>query len=137
MDLDRLAKLLGMIGSNADGEALTAAGMTWFDVICPSASGASDWTEPETVAEACAACLRSGVNWTYREASLLSHLPGFRRASEKQLVWLESLVDRARLAAGAAAPTAPPAWATPSPEPPPRKAKTRSKSSGGTAHAAA
>jgi hypothetical protein len=75
MDLDRLAKLLGMIGSNADGEALTAArmadklvrdaGMTWFDVICPSASGASDWTEPETVAEACAACLRSGVNWTY------------------------------------------------------------------------
>ena len=158
MDLDRLAKLLGMVGSVHDGEALTAArmadklvrdaGMTWSQVVASTATVA--WIEPVTVAGACDACLRSVVAWSYREAGFLMQLPRFQSPSPKQLDWLADLLDRARSAVGAAAPTATPAWAEPpsppppAPEPPPRQRKarasrrsrTRSKPEG-SAHAGA
>jgi hypothetical protein len=103
-DRQRLARLLGMVGSNHDGEALNAArladrlvrdrGARWSDVLDTQAPErlediASNWRE---VATACADNGRDLMtDWEYRFCRTLS---GFERCSAKQLSILTRLVDR-------------------------------------------
>jgi len=113
---ERLAKLLGMIGSAHDGEALNAArladkvvreaGLTWMEILGKPVVTAR-------VAETCAEILRSGMSLNNREWRFLDGIPRFRHPTEKQLSWLDDLLSRAR--AFAAAP----------PPPPPKPRKTR------------
>jgi hypothetical protein len=116
---ERLAKLLGMIGSAHDGEALNAArladkvvreaGLTWIDILGKPVVTAR-------VAETCAEIFRSGMSLTTSEWRFLEGIHRFRHPSEKQLSWLNDLLSRARAFA-----TAPP----PPPRPPPKPRKTR------------
>ncbi len=125
----RLIKLLGMIGSEHDGEALNAArladrlvrenGLTWENII--------DLNRPRAdlfaVARACIEILQSGVWLKPTERRFLTGLPAFRHPTEKQLSWLNDLLDRAREFASRP-PT--PTQTTPPPPPPPSKPrKTR------------
>ena len=105
---DRLIKLLGMIGSAHDGEALNAAklanklvreaSLTWSDVIgknTPAPPGKTAM-DPETVANAIAEIYESRIRLSSREISFLSRIPELRFFSENQLAWLHGLLDRAR-----------------------------------------
>ena len=122
---DRLAKLLGMVGSAHDGEALNAArladrmvfdaGLTWASVL-GIANGTSPDVDLEAVSEACFEIMGSGMGLSYRERSILTGLPRFRRPTEKQIVWLNDLLERARAFA---------AQPPPPPPPPPKPRKTR------------
>jgi hypothetical protein len=115
----RLARLLGMVGSDHDGEALNAArladrmvresGITWQDVLIspPVASAqpqASSTNDPlrqfETVFDAVNFALMLAPMLTAWEMNFLRSLPSFRRVSEKQLAVLRRLIARA-IAAGA------------------------------------
>lgn len=118
---ERLIKLLGMIGSDHDGEALNAArladkllrdaGMTWADVIVkPTVS-------VDIVVGAIAEIRLSGIVLNTKEWHFLADLPGFTKFSDGQLAWLDRMLSRAR--AFAAAPPPPP------PPPPPKPRKTR------------
>ena len=96
---DRLAKLLGMIGSQHDGEALAAArkahqclhqlGLTWRDVI--HVSGAqSDWRHMAKACRERAHCL------TPKEFSFVSNMCLARfEPSPKQVQWLRDIYRRA------------------------------------------
>ena len=120
----RLTKLLGMIGSAHDGEALNAArladklvreaGLTWANVI--GTANASPATDLCAVARACIEIPQSGVRLTFYERRFLTDLPRFRHPTEKQIDWLNNLLDRAREYA-----SRPP----PPPPPPPKPKKTR------------
>ncbi len=137
----KLSRVLGMMGSDHDGEVLNAArmadrlvrdaGLTWGALFTPSAPSAR-WVEPKTAAAACAACLQTSVEWTEREHQFLCDLPRFADPSDKQLRWLMSLLDRARAAAGAEAPaeapTPPPPPSPPKPNRPRPQRKPRSAS---------
>jgi hypothetical protein len=105
-DADRLRKLLGMLGSAHDGEALNAArkvnelvrrnGVAWADVIAPT--GARPCT-PGDSDDLIAVCLDSGeVNgW---ETDFLVGVRGQRQPlSKKQRAILDKLVARIRRAA--------------------------------------
>jgi hypothetical protein len=114
----RLAKLLGMMGSDHDGEALNAArmadrlvhesGVTWFDVVAtpmlPEPKW-SWWTDDETLADfadcraACRFCLRRRDLLTRWEQEFLPDIMRFLSLSEKQVAVLRKLVLRV-MAAG-------------------------------------
>ena len=67
---DRLVKLLGMVGSERDGEALNAArladkmvheaGLTWASVVV-GANGASPVVDLEAISKACFEIMLSGM----------------------------------------------------------------------------
>jgi hypothetical protein len=125
---DRLVKLLGMVGSAHDGEALNAArladkllrdaGLTWADVIGTPA--ASPDTDPFIIARACIEILQSGLWLRPNERQFLTGLPKFRHPTEKQLDWLNDLLDRAREYASRPPPPPPPT-------PKPRKTRAPGK----------
>jgi hypothetical protein len=109
-DRQRLAKLLGMAGSQHDGEALNAArlanrmvrerGITWFDVMLPpedrhsqqqaTADPSQDWRR---TASACSRFPHLINRW---EHEFLSGLPRFPRLSRKQRGCLDAIVVRLR-----------------------------------------
>ncbi len=132
---DRLIKLLGMLGSAHDGEALTAARMadrlvrdhlklTWGEVIQPQGRGASGpdsqrvWREPVTWQDAAQLAAQWPECLTEWEQGFLVSLLRFARLSDKQLAILDCLVRKARGTAGVREPADPTAWHPP-PEPPP------------------
>jgi hypothetical protein len=103
---DRLAKLLGMIGSHHDGEVLAAArkadqcirqlGLTWGDVIRVPTDGSSsgDW---QHMARACRA---QAHRLSAREFDFINNIAMARlEPSEKQLRWLHDIASRLRRAA--------------------------------------
>src|SRR5512134_3797382 len=114
---DRLIKLLGMLGSVHDGEALTAARLadrlvrhrlkrTWGEVVQPPPTGASGpepprvWHEPVTWQDAA----RRAAQWpeclTEWEQGFLVSVVRFPRLSNKQLAVLDRVVRKARGTAG-------------------------------------
>jgi hypothetical protein len=104
-DTQKLAKLLGMLGSAHDGEALNAArkahqlvsrnGATWFDVI-----GAPDpdmETTPRIAHHAIVLDLLKHVeHLTEFERRFLRGTLGFQKLTDKQAVTLETI--RAKIA---------------------------------------
>ena len=99
----RLAKLLGMLGSNSDGERANAArmvdqlvrglGLTWSDIVMPHAVPASDW---QRMANYCLT-LRDQLN--QREMEFVESIARYRAApSNKQQSWLSKI--HARLSGG-------------------------------------
>ena len=104
---DRLAKLLGMLGSDHAGERAAAGlkatallkreGLRWLDVIQPSTPAAvgseserADW---RTMAHECAA--RPGL-LSDREFSFVRSMTGWHNPSRKQIDWLISIHARIR-----------------------------------------
>jgi hypothetical protein len=104
VDRDRLARLLGMLGSDHLGEVanagrladklVRAAGLTWHDILSPAAN---DRRFPErnppwraTVAE----CLRRPGSLRRWEHSFLDSLTGFPRLSAKQRNCLDLIAQR-------------------------------------------
>jgi hypothetical protein len=108
----RLARLLGMIGSGHDGEALNAArmadrlvrhhGITWLDVIIvpvvPRLSTGDPLALFTTCAEACTFALARAPMLTQWESDFLRNVAGFSKLSRKQLDTLRRLVARASAA---------------------------------------
>jgi hypothetical protein len=112
VDRDRLTRLLGMLGSDFDGEVANAgrladklvrsAGLTWPDIIAPSLPpsdhdpGADplhgDWRALT------AACTRFPHLLNRWEAEFLSGLRRFPRLSTKQTAILVRIVTRLRAA---------------------------------------
>jgi hypothetical protein len=99
---DRLAKLLGMLGSHHDGEALTAArkadqcirqlGLTWGDVIHVSGEHAHDCAGWQHMARACRALAH---RLSAREFDFINNIAMARfEPSPKQAAWLRSIYER-------------------------------------------
>jgi hypothetical protein len=97
----KLVKVLGMLGSDHDGEIAAAgrrantmvkrAGLTWGDVIAPAApaSNASHrpprrWRNPATPSDAAALCLQWPDVLTGWEADFCRSIVGRHRISAKQ-----------------------------------------------------
>jgi hypothetical protein len=114
---DRLARLMGMVGSMHDGEALNAArladklvrscGLTWAEVFAPpelavAPSGGNlliGW--PAQWRSALRMCGQCGASLGGRERSFLQSLATYkRRPSPKQLTWLRSITVRVIEAGG-------------------------------------
>ena len=117
--LDKLAKVLGMLGSAHDGEVVAAARraeamvrgarLTWRDVIIstPSPVVVIENDAEVSDSEMLAACLEAEERAIFnpRESefviSIASQLRRRRRLSEKQRDWLASLYERASRSAAA------------------------------------
>jgi hypothetical protein len=103
--LDKLAKILGLLGSAHDGEILAAgrrahllianSGWTWAELLgAPSA--VEDCRESRRMVEACLA-VPADLFENYETRFLTNILPQLRRGrrlSEKQLAWLCRLYER-------------------------------------------
>jgi hypothetical protein len=118
LDRGRLGRVLGLLGSDFDGEIVAAgraanalvlgAGLTWPEVITERATapGLQVWRPPPTTAEAIALCLRWPEILTGWEAQFLSSLSLQRRVSARQfevLTGISAKVEIARASCGAAA----------------------------------
>src|SRR5512135_1305838 len=131
---DRLSKLLGMLGSVHDGEALTAARLadrlvrdqlrlSWGEVLLPqgrAASGADPprrWREPVTWQEAARLAAQWPEALTPWERGFLVSVIRSPRPSAKQLAILDRLVRKARATAGVDEPADPTAWHPPAESP--------------------
>ena len=110
--IDRLTKLLGMLGSAHDGERAVAAaeadelvrsrGLTWSDVVArpQSASASSEaWHESETIREKIDAALRYRGLLNAWEASFLLDLKKYRHHSPKQAACVSRIYRKVRAAA--------------------------------------
>lgn len=112
---EKLAKLLGMTGSNSDAEALSAArladrlvreaGATWSDVVVPPATPAPQLSVlaawPARWRGALQICLHARAVLSDRERTFVANLTGYQqRPSPRQLDWLRAIVER--VLAGAA-----------------------------------
>jgi hypothetical protein len=99
----KLAKLLGMLGSDHPGERdnaavaahriVSGAGMTWRQVIEPPPIE-KKLPELGTWRATCAACLARPGSLRVWEKTFLRDLPGFRRISTKQRYALKTIADR-------------------------------------------
>ena len=91
-----LAKLLGLLGSDHDGEIVAAGrkahqfirclGLTWADVIfCP----------PESWWDMATDCTRQAQRLNDRERDFIRNIARLRRPpTDKQLAWLQSIYER-------------------------------------------
>ena len=91
-----LAKLLGLLGSDHDGEIVAAGrkahqfirclGLTWADVI---------FTPPESWWVMAAACARQQHLLSERECDFIRNIARLRRPpTDRQLAWLQSIYER-------------------------------------------
>ena len=114
--IDRLTKLLGMLGSAHDGERAVAAakadelvrsrGLTWSDVVArpqpvsaPRRSSSEAWHEPETIREKIDAALRYRRLLNAWEESFLLDLKKYRHHSPKQAACVSRIYRKVRAAA--------------------------------------
>ncbi len=104
-DADRLAKLLGMLGSEHDGERASAGllahklirerGLTWPEIICPR----QDWHEPTDPRDLAEQCGRYPATLTPWERKFLAEIAtGPRPPSVRQLWVLREIAARVRAA---------------------------------------
>ncbi|UEM08225.1 hypothetical protein JL101_036400 (plasmid) [Skermanella rosea] len=111
---DRLAKLLGMTGSDYDGEALAAArkanallktaGLTWADVIDQGAAQPTGWREPRDWREAVLVCLDlPGVPLSDWDRRFLHSIATRPTLSDRQAAQLDRIVSACRQYAAMAA----------------------------------
>lgn len=109
----RLAKILGLLGSNHPGERAAAAlkadavvrqtGLTWLDVVMPSPSIAPALEGPPSWRQTAAECVPFTDRLPPKEVEFISKILAYRREpSPKQLKWLCDIHARLR-AAGVAA----------------------------------
>jgi hypothetical protein len=110
----KLAAVLGMLGSDHDGEVLAAArmaerirrdaGITWLEVIAapvvPHLSTHDPLAPFNTPKEACTFVLTRVPTLTHWERDFLRDVAGFSKLSPKQLNTLRRLVARAVAAGG-------------------------------------
>jgi hypothetical protein len=113
-DRVRLARLLGMLGSDHAGERDNAAraahhlvqqhGITWFDVIIAPVNLRLSTDDPLArfagCAEACTFALTRAPMLTQWEFDFLRNVARFSKLSRKQLDTLRRLVARASAAGG-------------------------------------
>jgi hypothetical protein len=108
---DKLVKVLGMLGSDHDGEVaaagrrahsmLKAEGLTWSDVIVPAAPRPEPpqrpqrrWRRPTSPSDTAALCLQWSEVLTNWETDFCRSIVGRRRISAKQTVVLERLARK-------------------------------------------
>ena len=115
LDRDRFAKLLGMLSSRHDGEALAAArqaerlradaGLTWPEILVPRLSAPQTKPKPEDqIADAIRFSLRHSEVMTEWEEEFLNSIAGQEfPLSEKQFAVLDRLFKKAQRAAAGAA----------------------------------
>jgi hypothetical protein len=113
VDLQRLARVCGLLGSEHDGEALAAArqaekirkkvGLTWEELLVPSARQRSADPPPEDLTDwrwACHFCLERYWLLTSWELDFVATVARYQKPpSAKQLIILQRLVARCRNAA--------------------------------------
>lgn len=109
-DADKFGKLVGLLGSNHDGERAAAAlkateflrarQMGWTD-IAETLKTPPVVYRPEPVRESCShvqdalRCLQSVIAWKDHERAFLVQMSNQRRRpSDKQRDWLDGLLDR-------------------------------------------
>lgn len=113
IDRDRLARILGMLGSRFAGEVVAAArqaerlrreaGVTWFDVIAPQFPPPRE-PEIDNLDDAIEFALKNAGELTDWEVAFLRSLRRQRKpASEKQRSIVEQIFEKCRMAAGTAA----------------------------------
>jgi hypothetical protein len=103
-DRQRLAKLLGMLGSDHPGERDAAAlaahrfiqsrGLTWQDVLQSEAAPHANYNTVQPWRETVAACLRQPGSLRQWEGGFLRSLTGFARISPKQRAVLNQIAER-------------------------------------------
>lgn len=103
-DRQRLAKLLGLLGSDYPGERDAAGlaahrlirdrGLTWQDVIHPNAELPANRNAVQPWRETVAECLRQPGSLRPWERDFLRSLPDFIRLSAKQRSVLGQIADR-------------------------------------------
>jgi hypothetical protein len=114
LDHERLAKLLGMLGSAHDGEVLAAArqtarlrqgaGLTWRDIVLPALPPPARAQRVETLAAAIAFALDHEDALTPWEFGFVTSLRRQRTPiSAKQAAILEQIVEKAQRAEARAA----------------------------------
>ena len=114
LDRDRLAKLLGMMGSTHDGEVVAAArqverlradaGLTWPEILVPRLPPPPRGKNVRTVAEAVDFVLEHEFMLTAWEHGFVRALRRLKYPlSPRQLEVLERLVDKVRRAEARAA----------------------------------
>ena len=113
IDLERLAKLLGMLGSAHDGEALAAArqaerlraeaGLTWPQIIIRALPSPRRHHHVETAADAIEFLLDNEHELTAWERNFARSLKRQRSPiSPKQIAILDQILDKVRRSARAA-----------------------------------
>ena len=108
----KLAKVLGMLGSDHDGEVaaagrrahqlLTGAGLTWPEVIAPAAPAPQDpyrpprrrWRRPTCPSDSAALCLQWPEVLTDWETDFCKSLVGRHRTSPRQSEVLARIVGK-------------------------------------------
>jgi hypothetical protein len=107
----KLVKVLGMLGSDHDGEVAAAgrradamvkgAGLTWDDVIVPAAPKPEQrrrqprrWREPGSPSDTAAMCLLYSEVLTDWETNFCRSIVGRRRISTKQAAVLDRLARK-------------------------------------------
>ena len=113
VDLQRLARVCGLFGSEHDGEALAAArqaekirkkvGLTWEELLVPSIRQRSADPPPDDLTDwqwACHFCLERYRSLTSSELDFVATVARYQKApSAKQMIILQRLVARCRNAA--------------------------------------
>ena len=113
VDLQRLARVCGLFGSDHDGEALAAArqaekirkklGVTWDELLVPSPRPRAADLAPEELTDwrwACHFCLERSWWLTRWELDFVATVARYQKPpSAKQLIILHRLVARCRNAA--------------------------------------
>ena len=102
-DRAKLAKVLALLGSDREGEALAAAraaarlvklrGISWRDVVEPPAIEKA-LPELGTWRQTVARCMERPGSLRAWEVGFLRDLPAFRRLSTKQRYCLKEIADR-------------------------------------------
>ena|SRR5690349_23728372 len=113
---DKLAKVLGMLGSAHDGEVAAAgrradamvkgAGLTWGQVIAPAAPQpphrpSRRWQRPASASDTAALCLKWPEVLTDWETDFCRSIVGRRRVSAKQTAVLARIARKVEAFAGA------------------------------------
>lgn len=106
-DIERLGKLLGMLGSDHDGERASAAlmanklvleqGMTWPEILEPLKAACAAARSPLPHRRDALACLGHPHLWSEKEAEFLANMSRrFRPPTPAQAQWLADLLGRAQ-----------------------------------------
>jgi hypothetical protein len=107
----RLTKILGMLGSDHDGEIAAAgrqahrliqqAGLTWPEVIAPTPPASQQhyrpprrWRSPISYSDACAQCLLWPEALTDWETGFLQSIASRHRISDKQIAVLNRITAK-------------------------------------------
>jgi hypothetical protein len=103
-DLDRLIKVLAMMGARHDGECLTAArmanrmvgslGLSWNDLLAPRLP--LSWSEPTSLSAKIDLLQNNLDCLTYWERRFAIEVASFRSPSAKQIATVDRLVEKPR-----------------------------------------